>query len=94
MKYFSTNSVARFISSASSISIAAMAKATSNSPCSLAYTYSATVSVAPALDSPSNRPLSACAKPAVKSSAALHGGLAGGHPDMFSQEVQAAYARA
>ena len=26
--------------------------------------------------------------------AALHGGLAGGHPDMFSQEVQAAYARA
>ena len=53
-----------------SIRIAAMAKATSNSPCTLAYIYKATVSVEPALFRPSKKPFSACAKPAVNNSAA------------------------
>ena len=50
--------------------MAAIANATPNSPLSLAYMYSATVSVAPLLARPFIKPFSACAMPAVNSSAA------------------------
>ena len=70
LKCLPTRSAARLMIRVSIISIAAIAKATPNSPCSLAYTYKATVSVAPALPRPSNIPYSAWAKPAVNRSAA------------------------
>ena len=50
--------------------IAAIAKAISNSPLSLAYTYKATVSVAPALPRPLMKPFTLCANPAVNRRAA------------------------
>ena len=70
LKYFSTSIADKFIIKVSIIKIAAIANAIPNSPCSFAYTYNATVSVQPELESPSIIPFSAWANPAVNKSAA------------------------
>lgn len=60
-----------FITKVRIIKIAAMPKATPNSPLSLAYTYKATVKVAPELIKPSLKLFKLWATPAVNNRAAL-----------------------